>query len=65
MIRKITHGFVIQNFDEVSGECINQEFIAGSNVSWEDGFNSPIEPNLNCEYFPFHMLQPGDKLFSD
>ena len=55
--QKITHGFVIQNFDD-EGNCTGQEFIAGDQVEYEDEQGEPIHcPEYN--YQPFHMVQPN------
>lgn len=32
IVRKITTGFVVQEFDEETGRCLTQEFIAGDQV---------------------------------
>jgi len=61
MIQKITNGYVIQNFDEKSGKCVEQHFIAGDSCEWEDSENSPgthIDEPVNIEYFPYNMIQP-------
>ena len=61
MINKITTGFVVQQFDD-KGRCIEQEFIAGDEVDWEDenGETIPIEdqPDSDEWYYPFEMKQP-------
>jgi len=53
MIKKITHGYVIQTFDE---ELISQEFIAGDEVDYEDEHGNEIDPTY--DYAPFDMAQP-------
>lgn len=55
MKKKITVGFVIQTFDE-SSKCIEQEFIAGDQVDYEDADGNPIKEW--SEYQPFDMVQP-------
>lgn len=61
MLKKITIGFVIQDFDD-NGRCIHQEFIAGDEVNWEteDGEAIEIEnqPDNDDWYHPFNMVQP-------
>lgn len=52
--QKITHGYVVQEYDE-KGFCIGQEFIAGDQVEYEKDGNS-IEPTQ--DYYPFYMVQP-------
>ena len=58
---KITHGFVIQQFNNV-GECIGQEFVAGDIVEYETEYGDPINvmdmPKNGDKYFPFEMEQP-------
>lgn len=61
LFKKITLGFVIQTFDQL-GECIAQEFVAGSQVDYEtedgDGINVMNMPLGGREYQPFDMVQP-------
>jgi hypothetical protein len=60
-IQKITTGFVVQDFDEDTGKCIEQSFIAGDQVEWEDNSGDTggaIDAPSNAEYFPFEMIQP-------
>jgi hypothetical protein len=63
MFKKITTGFVIQDYDE-NGKCISQSFVAGDDVQFEDKNGNPLETDdgekieRNHEYFPFDMVQP-------
>lgn len=59
IVNKITHGFVIQQFDDHSGRCIAQDFIAGDNVEWETISGEPISCPENETYQPFEMVQPA------
>ena len=43
MLKKITTGFVIQDFDEKTGKCVSQEFVAGDQVDWENEDGESIE----------------------
>jgi len=43
IIKKITIGFVIQEFDTETNQCIHQEFIAGDEVDWEDNSGNSID----------------------
>ncbi len=52
---KITVGFVIQTFNN-NNQCIEQEFVAGDTVDYEDVNGNTIEPW--DEYQPFDMVQP-------
>lgn len=51
--KKITHGFVVQNFDS-EGNFISQEFIAGDVVEFENEFGEPLEEDENL-YHSFDM----------
>jgi len=54
--KKITNGYVIQDYD---GEnCVRQEFIAGDQVGYEDVDGEPIDPPEKGNYQPFDMVQP-------
>ena len=55
--RKITHGFVTQNFDD-EGNCLDQEFTFGDMVEYEDNEGNVIDSPDNEQYQPFHMVQP-------
>lgn len=57
MFKKITVGFVIQEFNE-QGKCVHQEFIAGDQVDWEDEMGDPISVREDAEYQSFEMVQP-------
>ena len=55
--RKITTGFVIQNYED--GKCVSQEFVAGDEVEYEDETGDPVDfPDYSEEYQPFDMVQP-------
>lgn len=54
--RKISYGHVIQTFND-DGKCIEQEFVAGDQVEWEDE-NDGFIPTPVHDYQPFHMVQP-------
>jgi|LakMenE18May11ns_1017448.scaffolds.fasta_scaffold9905306_5 hypothetical protein len=71
IVKKITHGFVIQYFDTASHRFLKQEFVAGDIVEIEDANNEPItledadyfnedvDPEaLQTSYLPFDMVQP-------
>lgn len=59
LIKKITHGWVEQTFDSISGVFIRQEFFVGNDVTFEEPTYGPFIPN-NPEKFhaSFDMLQP-------
>ena len=63
IVRKITTGFVVQQFDSDTGRCISQEFVAGEQVEWEDQKGNPIEDgqsgiDLEGLYFPVELKKP-------
>ena len=60
MKKKITVGFVIQNYNE-AGICISQEFIAGDQVDYEDANGNPTDAPENEVYQPFDMVQPKEE----
>ena len=63
-ISKTTVGFVTQTFDTKTGKCIEQEFVAGDQVEWEDEDGQLIDPDEvtieEIDYFPFNMVQPKE-----
>lgn len=75
LIRKITHGFVIQVFDTETSNWLSQEFVAGDQVEYENAntnepcdledanyFNKDGDPEaLGESYLPFDMVQPENK----
>lgn len=65
IVRKITTGFAVQEFDAETGRCISQEFVAGDQVSWEDRNGNAISEDgfgidLEGLYFPLEMKQPEE-----
>ncbi len=57
MYNKLTIGFVIQKYDGT--KCVEQSFIAGDQVDYEDLLGNSIEIDTSAEeYFPFEMKQP-------
>ena len=58
-MNKITQGFVVQTFDEETGKCTDQEFVAGDLCEWENGEGDIIDEPKNATYFPYHMAQPN------
>ena len=77
IINKITHGFVIQQFDTDKGRYVEQEFIAGDPVEYEttrvNGGGEFVDDSGNIlgdvsssmphpePYLSFHMVQPKKK----
>src|ERR1035437_6280322 len=63
--KKITEGHVVQLFDE-SGKLISQEFVAGSDCSYEDENGNPLAAAhdlpevIEDAYSPYDMVQPFD-----
>ncbi len=59
--RKITYGHVIQVFNN-DGECVDQEFVAGDIVEWEDDNCEPIDEFDEPEYsYEMLMIQPPQR----
>jgi len=57
MIRKVTVGCVIQDFDE-DGTLVSQEFIAGDQVEYEDENGDFVNEPSTSLYHPMNMIQP-------
>jgi hypothetical protein len=63
IVKKITTGFVVQTFDTDLECCINQEFVAGDQVDWEDEDGNTLSSvdSYSClkdvPYQPFDMVQ--------
>jgi len=57
---KITHGYVIQTFD--NSKLVKQEFAAGDECTYEDSEGEELRmDDERCEdYAPFDMVQPLD-----
>lgn len=65
IVRKITTGFVVQEFDADTGRCLLQEFVAGNQVAFEDRQGNPISDgdygiDLDGLYYPLEMKQPEE-----
>ncbi len=63
MVKKITPGFVVQQFDSDTGRCISQEFVASDQVGFEDQKGDRIEDgqygiDLEGLYYYAEMKQP-------
>jgi len=56
-VNKITIGFVIQKYDTETGLCVEQSFVAGDQVDYEDTDGTPVEWQED-NYQPFNMVQP-------
>ena len=60
-VQRIINGFVIQDYDDETGKCIEQHFIGGEE-EWEDNNDSPGEyidkPKEVKKLFPCDMKQP-------
>jgi len=63
IVKKITTGFVIQEFDTDKMQFVSQEFVAGDECEYEDEDGEPVESELlEVEgqeiYLPYDMVQP-------
>jgi len=66
IVRKVTTGFVVQEFDSETGRCISQTFVAGDKVDWEDRQGNSISDgdfgiDLEGLYHPMEMKQPEEQ----
>jgi len=63
-IRKITSGFVVQEYDTELREWVSQEFVASDSFSeWEDEngeYIDMVNTSFRQPYLPFVMVQPQD-----
>ena len=60
LINKITPGFVIQTYNTATGKWVSQSFVAGDDVSCEDGEGNSIDSSvIEMEYLAFNMVQPS------
>ena len=58
-IQKITTGFVVQTYETKTGRCVEQSFVAGDDVAYEDTNGDPVdwrEDEDACQ--PLDMVQP-------
>jgi hypothetical protein len=61
MIYKITHGFVIQRFED--NKFISQEFVSGDQVEYEKQDGTQVgEVSDELPYVPFEMVQPNTEM---
>lgn len=67
IVKKITTGFVIQNYDTDTERFVSQEFVAGDQVDWEDEDGQSLNPEEfvvkgdgTFPYLPFDMVLPPD-----
>ncbi len=58
IIKKITTGFVIQEYDTEKKEFVSQEFIAGEQVDFEDQWGDPVDGD-EVPYLSFDMVPPA------
>ncbi len=64
MIKKITSGFVEQEFDD-NGKAVSQEFYQGENVDYENLFGEPVDCPANEQDFVPDMIQPIQDLLEE
>ena len=58
---KITTGFVVQTYETQEDKmvCVEQHFVAGDQIDYEDLDGNPVEVNTTKEvYQPFEIVQP-------
>lgn len=65
ILKKITTGFVIQTFDTERGSFVEQEFVAGDDVTVENEHGDVVDAadrkEIDNIYLPFNMVQPSEK----
>jgi hypothetical protein len=66
IVRKITTGFVIQEFDTETQQFVSQNFTASDGVDWEDEDGNAIDPDDfvakadgTLPYLEFDMVPPA------
>lgn len=57
IVKKITVGFVIQEFDTDLGKFTSQEFVASDEVEIENSDGETLE-DIELPYLSFDMVQP-------
>jgi hypothetical protein len=65
IITKVTCGFVAQRFDTAAGRWLDQAFIAGDQVEYEDARGNPLDTDklpqsIERAYLRLEMKQPGE-----
>lgn len=59
IINKVTVGFVLQSYDTEKEEFVEQTFVAGDEVTWENEDGTRVDQPAKAPYLPFSMQQPG------
>jgi len=61
IIKKITYGFVIQEYDDELEQFVSQEFVAGDQVEHEDEDGNPVDDLTasSIPYLSFDMVPPA------
>jgi hypothetical protein len=65
IIKKITDGFVVQEWDTKQQKWISQEFVAGGQSEYENENGDSVDytemnPSGDEPYLPFEMVQPEE-----
>jgi hypothetical protein len=58
IVKKITVGFVVQTYDTDAKKFVEQSFVAGDQVDYENEFGEPLVECSTKDYLPFDMVQP-------
>ena len=74
IIKKITHGFVIQTFNTELNDFISQEFVVmkipicpickrkmADVCEYKDSEGNSVDPNLVTKDLPYYMVQPDPR----
>jgi hypothetical protein len=57
VVHRTVIGFVVQAYDEETGECLDQEFCASHDETWERA-GEPMTDKPEVDEFPMNMQQP-------
>ena len=59
IVKKITQGWVMQEYDLELKRWVSQEFVASDDVQWEDEDGEHVD-RPSHSYLPFVMVQPNE-----
>lgn len=64
LVKKITHGYVVQIYDTEAQAFVSQDFVAGDECEYEDENDNPVDRSVmsdelgNPKYLAYTMVQP-------
>lgn len=67
IVKKITHGYVIQTYDTDVNGFINQDFVVGDDCIYENQIGeelhvSDLPEEVQNAYLPYRMIQPDETI---